>query len=107
MAKSGRRQFVAANDYRRRFVPIKFLARKPSPYRKVRGIVVNLERRHICNQIVYMPEGTDYATLHSCGRAECDVGAAACLHISAQSGHLNRGHTTCGKGRVGRQILRG
>src|SRR5207253_6584851 len=27
------------------FVPIKFFVRKPSPFRKVRGIVVNVERR--------------------------------------------------------------
>jgi hypothetical protein len=46
------------------FVPIKFFVRKPSPFRKVRGIVVNVERRHIvCNQIVRIPEDTDYATL--------------------------------------------
>jgi hypothetical protein len=32
-------------------------------FRKVRGIVVNVERRHICNQIVCMPEDRDYATL--------------------------------------------
>ena len=34
-------------------------------FRKVRGIVVNVERRHICNQIVCMPEDRDYATLNS------------------------------------------
>jgi hypothetical protein len=44
-------------------VPIKFFVRKPSPFRKVRGIVVNVERRHIRNQIVCIPEDTDYATL--------------------------------------------
>ncbi len=30
---------------------------------KRRGIVVNVERRHICNQIVRIPEDTDYATV--------------------------------------------
>jgi hypothetical protein len=45
------------------FVPIKFFVRKPSPFRKVRGIVVNVERRHICNQIVCIPEDTDYSVL--------------------------------------------
>jgi len=45
MAKFRRRQFVAAaNECRRLFVPIKFFVRKPSPFRKVRGVVVNVER---------------------------------------------------------------
>jgi hypothetical protein len=30
---------------------------------RVRGIVVNVERRHIRNQIVRIPEDTDYATV--------------------------------------------
>ncbi len=46
------------------FVPIKCFVRKPSPFRKVRGIVVDVERRHIvCNQIVRIPEDTDDAAL--------------------------------------------
>jgi len=44
------------------FFPIKFFVRKPSPFRKLQGIVVNVNRRHISNQIVCIPEDTDYAT---------------------------------------------
>ena len=45
------------------FVPINFFVRKPSPFRKLQGIVVNVNRRHISNQIVSIAEDTDYATL--------------------------------------------
>ena len=42
---------------------IKSFRPKRSPFRKARGMVVNVERRRICDQIACILEDTDYAIL--------------------------------------------